>query len=68
MENTQNTNTFFDSGQLGLLNRISTINKPQTKLEVLNSKQNQQRNANLNFHIDDKDTPDTELVDNTNVQ
>ena len=54
----------IDSGQLRVLNGTSTIKKPQTKLEVLNLRQNQQSNAALNGCIIEKDYLDTESIGN----
>ena len=54
----------IDSGQLRVLNGTSTIKKPQTKLEVLNLRQNQQSNVDLNICMNDEDNPDTESIDN----
>ena len=58
----------INSGQLKLVNKTNTIRKPQTKLKVLNSKQNQQSNVDLNFRIDDDNNQDTLLTDNITVQ
>jgi len=65
MSGYQNAKIAIDSGQLRVINGTSTIKKPQTKLEVLNLRQNQQSNAALNICMNDKDNLDTKLVDNT---
>ena len=64
---TQKPNMPIDSGQLKMLNRTNTIGKPQTKLEALNSKQNQQSKEDLNCQMDDDDNLDTLMTDNTTV-
>ena len=66
---TQKPNMPINSGQLKMLNRTNIIGKPQTKLEALNSKQNQQSKEDLNCRIDDNDdNQDTLMTDNTTVQ
>ena len=46
------TNTTIDSGQLKMLNAKNDINKAPTKLQVLNSAQNWQRNQPLTNQMD----------------
>ena len=64
----QNTIKPISLGQLRLLNRTNTIKNPDTKLEVLQSRQNQKRNTNLNVCMDVEESQETALRGNRMLQ